>query len=144
MSEKLTVSPENAAKFLEWLKTRGGLAIWRSIDLSDPGASCTTPVNGPDGRPVTKPHWKYAEKPERIITDPSEVEVVTPREVKRFRIAVRMGRQGFSLKLTDASTRKVRAACAKAGDDSWYEFDYETQEAIVFVPGKKVPLSEAT
>lgn len=142
MSEKLTVSPENAPKFLEWLKTRGGLAIWRSIDLSDPGASCTTPVNGPDGKPATKPHWKYAEKPERIITDAAEVEVVTAKEVKRFHVAVRRGAQGFKLKLTDASSEKLRAACKRAGPESWYEFDYGAQEAVIFVPDKKIPLSE--
>jgi hypothetical protein len=28
------------------------------------------------------------------------------------------------------------------GEESWYEFDYETQEAVIFVPGETKPLSE--
>lgn len=137
-------APENVAKFREWLATRGGLAVWKSIDLSDPGKSWTGPVNGPDGKPSPKPSWKSDNKPARIIIDPSEVVVVVPREVKRFRIVVRMGSNGLKIKVTDASTRRIRAACTKFGENSWYEFDYGSQEAVIYVPGATVPLGEWT
>jgi len=134
--------PENVAKFREWLSTRGGLAIWESIDLSDPGTSWTGPVNGPNGKPSPKPSWKSDNKPARIITDPSEVVVIVPREVKRFHIAVRTGSNGLRIKVTDASTRKIRAACAKFGENSWYEFDYGSQDAVIYVPDRTVPLTQ--
>jgi hypothetical protein len=44
MNEKHHISPETAAKALEWIKTRGGLAIWQSVNLSNPGASWSTPA----------------------------------------------------------------------------------------------------
>ena len=46
------------------------------------------------------------------------------------------------LKCSDASSRRIRRECAKAGEESWYEFDYATQEAVVFVPGESKPLPE--
>lgn len=136
------VDAENAEKFWDWIKTRGGLAIWRSVDLSDPGASCTCPLNDKEGHRNMKPHWKYDDHPERIITDPSEVLVETYKEVRRFRIAVRPGSQGMSLKLTDHSSEKVREACRKAGKDSTYVFDYGSQEAVILVPDKAMTLVE--
>jgi hypothetical protein len=119
----------------EWLQTRGGIAVWRSLDLSDPGQTWTTPKLSADGTPAPPPHpWKAEKAPSRIITDPTEVIVDVPREVRRFRVAIRLGSQGFSYKLTDASSRKLRSACEKAGENSWYTFDYDTQEAIIWAP----------
>lgn len=138
--EKLQVSPEHAPKFREWLQTRGGLAVWSSLDLSDPSASWTTPALTPEGSPTAPPSWKAGNKPSRVITDPTEVEVVTAKEVKRFRVAIRRGSNGLVFKLTDASTRRLRAAVEKAGEGAWYEFDYSTQEAVIFVRGEVVPL----
>jgi len=135
------VQIENAERFIDWLENRGGIAIWRSIDLSDPGASCFTPAQT-DGKPTTKPHWKYANEPEEIVTDINQFEVVTPKEVKRFHVAIRRGLQGFTFKLTDTSTARVRKAVDKAGEGAWYEFDYGEQNAIIYVPGEKKPLSD--
>ena len=140
--EKHICAPENAQKFMAWLQTRGGLAIWRSVNLSNPGASWTSPVNAPDGTPVKKPCWEAEETPSRIITDPAEVEVVVEKEVKRFHVAVRRGANGFMLKCTDASSKKIRRAEEKAGPLAWHRFDYETQEAVIFVPDRTVPLLE--
>lgn len=136
------VDAENAEKIWGWMKTRGGLAVWRSVDLSDPGRSVTTPYNDAEGHRTTKPHWKYDDHPERIITDPAEVVVETYKEVRRFKIAVRPGSQGMSFKLTDHSSQKVRDACKKAGEGATYEFDYGTQEAVILVPASAVPLKE--
>jgi hypothetical protein len=140
--EKHTVAPENAAKFKEWIASRGGVAVWRSADLSDPALSMSSPALDREGNPTAKPHWKLENTPYRVITNPDDIEVITGKEVKRFHIGVRMGSQGLSLKVTDGSTRRIHAAVSKAGDGAWYEFDFDTQEAIIFAPGAGVILSE--
>lgn len=144
--ENHIVSPENARQFWDWLKTRGGLAIWRSINLSNPGASWTAPLKDKKGEVKSKPTWQAGNEPERIITDPAEVEVVREKEVRRFHVAVRRtGPWGMTFKCTDASSRKVRAACDKAAEkygEAWYRFDYGTQEAVILVPDGRDPLAE--
>lgn len=129
----------NAEKFSNWIKDRGGIAQWDAIDFS--GASCFTPAYT-DNVPTTKPHWKYANNPTVIIIDSSQVILYTQKEVKRFHIAVRRGSNGFILKCTDASTRKIHANLEKYGKDSWYEFDYDTQEAVFFLPDSSLTLKE--
>ncbi len=144
--DKHIVVEENAQKFWEWLKTRGGLAIWESINLSNPGKSWTTPFANEKGEPYRKPTWEAENTPSRIITDPSDVVVSLPREWKRFHISIRRGDQGFIMKVTDASTRRIRTAVEKAYEitkkTSWYQFDYETQEAVIMIDDKLIPLPE--
>ena len=142
MSDRYTILPENVDRITEWLRMRGGLAIWTSIDLSDPGASMTTPATNADGTPKTKPHWMMGDKPVRIITDINDVWVSVVEEVKRFRVGVRMGSQGMSLKVTDGGTRRIRREVSKAGEDAYYQFDYDTQEAVIMKPASQTPLAE--
>ncbi len=53
---------ENADKFYDWLLHRGGLFIWRSVNLSNPGASWTSPATEKDGvTPYGKPSWQALE-----------------------------------------------------------------------------------
>ena len=140
--EKHQVSPENAALILDRIRTRGGIAIWNCHDLSDPGKTWTCPVNDNQGNPKTKPHWAAGEII-RTITNPDEVEVVSPKIVRKFHIGLRMGAQGFKIKLTDASSRRVRNAVAKAQEkygEAWHEFDYEARDALILVPDEKVLL----
>jgi hypothetical protein len=140
--DKINSDLKNAEKFDSWLKTRGGIAHWTSIDLSDLGASCCTPALTVEGKPYPKPHWKYANEPEYIVTSPDAVELTTAKEVKRFHVAVRVGSQGFSVKCTDASSARIRREVDKAGEGAWYEFDYEAQEAVIFVPDSIITLTE--
>jgi len=143
--DRHSCSIENVEKFINWIEERGGVAIWRSINLSNPGKSWSSPALNKDGTPTTKPSWECGNSPERVITSAADIDVVTEIEVKRFRIAVRRGAQGMMLKLTDASTRRVRAACAKAEETAkWsnYHFDMETQEVIITVPSDIVPLDK--
>lgn len=133
-------SVEHAAKFWDWITTRGGLAVWRSVDLSDPTFSQTTPALT-DGQPTTKPSWKVGNEPE-IFTDPTAISVSFDTEVKRFRVAVRRGSQGLSLKVTDGGSRRIRAAVAKAGEGAYHAFDYSTQEAVIFKPTRVCSLAE--
>jgi len=145
MSNRHEISPENAAQILDWMKNRGGIAIWNSADLSNPGRTWTTPVKNADGTPKTeKPHWG-AGGIIRVITDPAEVEVSIPKEVNRFHVAVRRGTNGLTLKLTDASSRRVRHAVARAEVEhgtAWYEFDYGSQDVVIFAAGETMPLAE--
>lgn len=139
---KHRITAENAALVKLWLRDRGGILIWRSADLCDPGKSWTTPATGPDGTPTTKPSWQADATPVRLITDPDDVEVITPKLVRRFHVALRMGASGTRIKLTDASGRRVHKALDKAGPGSWREFDYGTQEALIFVEDEVVPLAD--
>lgn len=142
MGYKHECNAANASRFAEWITSRGGIAVWRSINLSNPGASWSTPALDKEGKPYSKPTWEAANTPEGVITDPEEVKVFTAKEVKRFRVAVRRGAQGFSFKLTDASSDKVRRAVAKAGEGAFHEFDYVTQEAVIFAQDKEISLAE--
>lgn len=136
------IRAEDAQSINEWIRTRQGIAIWRSVNLSNPGASWTTPVVDESGNKVQKPTWQAGNEPERIITDPTEVLVSVDKEVKRFHIALRMGGQGLSLKVTDGGTRRIRAAVAKAGDGAYYQFDFMTQEVVIMAPAQTLSLVE--
>ncbi len=144
--KKLRVSLENAQKFWDWIKTRGGIAVWRSVNLSNPGASWSTPAMDEKGNNYPKPTWQAANEPERIIIDPNDVEVYSSKEVKRFHVAIRRGSQGLTLKLTDGGSRRVERAVAKAeedtGKDAWYEFDHYTQEAVIYVADEVISLTD--
>ncbi|KPK66804.1 MAG: hypothetical protein AMS21_01225 [Gemmatimonas sp. SG8_38_2] len=142
MGERLQCSVQNAPKFLEWIRGRGGVAVWRSINLSNPGASWSTPAMT-DGKPTCKPTWQAGSEPERVITDANEIDVVEAREVKRFHVAVRRSDNGLMLKVTDGGSRRIRRECEKAGEGSWYEFDYgDYNNAVIYVPGDTVTLAK--
>ena len=134
------ITADNAEKIWAWFQERGGIAIWKSLSLSDPSASWTSPLKGPDGEAPTKPHWSAENEPSEIITDPTQVLVNIPKQVKRFRVGLRLGAQGMMVKCTDAASRRIRKECEKAGPNSWYEFD--EREAVIFVPDKTIPLPE--
>ena len=136
------ITADNATRIKTWFAERGGIAVWPSVNLSNPGASWTTPAYDPHGNTTTKPTWEAASTPSRIITDPAEVVVDVPKLVKRFHIGVRRGAQGFMLKVTDRGTRRIHREVEKAGEHAWYAFDYCTQEALIFVPGETVALTE--
>src|SRR5688572_2592652 len=141
-----TCHPDNAVQLWTWLLTRGGIFIWNSIDLSDLGKSWSTPAKQEDGKPGERPIWKADYQPARHITQHEDVVVETPKEVKRFRVAIRPGAQGLSLKVTDAGSKRIRTEITKAsekyGTEAWHVFDYETQEAVIRVADTTVPLRD--
>lgn len=129
-------SPSDAAKIYNWLMTRGGILIWESANLSNPGAGWTTPFHNEDGTPTTKPSWEAADKPVRHISDPAEVDVINSQVVKRFHVATRMGSNGFAIKVSDGGTRRIRNEVSKALEKhkkAWYEFDYGSHENVVIL-----------
>lgn len=142
---KHQVNVANAEKMWRWINERGGIAVWRSADLANPGASWSTPALTDDNppKPYPKPTWQAENQPSRIITDPSEVELCIDSEVKRFRVAIRStGSFGSTLKVSDGGSRRIRDAVAKAGDGAYHEFDYDAQEAVIFKPTKVISLAE--
>ena len=142
---KHRISVESAALVREWLLSRGGIAVWHSANLSNPGARWTTPLRQADGSFTRKPSWESESTPARVIFHAASVEVVVPKEVKRFHVATRVGAQGFMVKVTDGGTRRIRAEVSKAGDDAWYEFDYgEHKNCVIYAPARVVPLEEWT
>jgi hypothetical protein len=141
--EKFVIHADNAALIAGWLKDGRGIAHWLSIDLSDPGFALTTPALQADLFTKTvKPNWKVGNEPERVIFDASEVEVRTYELAKRFHVGVRLGGNGFKLKVTDGGTRRINRELAKAGDGATYSFDYETQDALIFRTKGSQPLTD--
>jgi len=132
-------TPEIAERVAEWLRTRGGIAIWQSIDLSYAGQTITTPVNTSEGKPYPKPTSWVGETPECIITDFADVLVSNVVEVKRLHVALRMGNNG-KIKCTDASSHLIRCAVAEAGEGAYHVFDNKTREAVILKPESQVPL----
>jgi predicted secreted Zn-dependent protease len=132
---------DTAITLWKWFKERGGICVWKSVNLSNLGMSWTTPMKTADGGPPVKPTWQAENEPSETITDPAQVVVDVPKEVKRFRVGVRMG-SGLTMKCTDAASRRIEREKEKAGENSWHEFDYYTQEAVIFVPGESQPLPE--
>lgn len=144
---KYTCVEPHATLIAMWLKGRGGIARWSSINLADPGREATTPVLDATGHPAPKPGWWAADEPFEIITDPAEVGVIRERELKRFHVGVRMGGNGMSLKVTDGGTRRIESETDKAREKfgmAWYVFDYgdEKNAVIMVADGDPVPITE--
>jgi hypothetical protein len=100
----------------DWIATRGGIAKWQSADLSRPGDSCLTPALAADGTPTTKPSWHYSNAPAVIVTDPAQVGIYAEELYKAVPVALRRSSNGLSLKITDASQRKVDRLLAACRD----------------------------
>lgn len=147
MPENYCCDAANAAQILSWLKGRNGILIWESASLSDPGASITTPFLTAGGETARKPSWKMKDQPTRHITDVAEVDVTTAKEVKRFKVGLRMSGTGLAIKVTDAGSRRIRREVEKAkekyGKPAWYEFDYESEKnAVILIEDARIPLSQ--
>ena len=127
-------------KFAEWIKSRGGVMVWHCVNLSNLTGPTFTPAltEYPPTRGLVqtrKPSWTVSSLPGETITDLARFRFAKElKEVRRFRVAIRPSSNGMAMKLTDASSKRVRAATDKAGDEATYRFDYETQEAVIEVP----------
>jgi len=142
MNEPHNCAPENAAKFADWIQNRGGVAVWRSLNMANPGASWSGPALKEDGTPSGKPTWQAEEKPSRIITSLREVAVTSGRAVKTFRITLQNG-DGMSITLTPGSSRTLRKHLDDVGESAWYEFGgFDGRDCTIFVPDAIVSLDQ--
>lgn len=135
------MTPGVRAQIENWIKNRGGVAVWTNVNLSNCDAGDQfTPATTIDGIKINddpgghRPHWSVAFK--EVVTDIKRFRFVKEfKEVKRFRVAIRPA--FLSFKCTDASTRKIRKMCAKYSTEqakAVYRFDYDTQEAVIELP----------
>lgn len=129
MTFKLVIPDSNAIRLSEWfLGVPPGIRVWHSINLSQPEQQWITSIETTD-----KPHWGACSLAEaEIIRDPSDVAVVVLEEVDRFTVYLRESGNGLSVKLTDESNNDLNEAIAARGLYATYEFDYETQQAVIF------------
>ena len=141
------VTEENATKFLDWLNTRGGILVWRSV---------STPARNMDGTPFANPGWQFTH-PERHITSIDDVVVVTSKEVarcKKLKLEVR-GQYGQKMQLTTGSSNRLNrmldarpgsyyvfASTGTSHGDPIYGMMMGEDEAIILVDDKVVPLKE--
>lgn len=135
----IELTPAQAECVSEWFKTVRHVSYWENVDLSVGGGFYLTKAT--DGEQV-RPHWRAGPAPVLSIFSSDAFIVVSRVEVQRFRVGLRMGSQGFTVKLTDGASRRLRAALVKAGEGSKYHFDYETQEAVITVRGRTIPLKD--
>lgn len=103
---------ENAPKFADWIKNRGGVAWWRSVNLSNPSASWSTPALT-DGKPTPRPTWQADSTPE-IITDPAKIGVYETRVLEKVEVKLKVG-SGMMAVLTQASQNRLDKAMRKHG-----------------------------
>jgi hypothetical protein len=128
-------------KFQNWIKTRGGVVVWRNQDLSCRRGDMFTPVNGPDGKESPRPHWAYTVH--ETITDITRFKFAT-REVEVGRCKIALKTKGYdtmfgfmptALVLTDGSQRRVDKLQHKLKEQHRADvtFYFEDREAAVFV-----------
>uniref|UniRef100_A0A6M3JEC9 Uncharacterized protein n=1 Tax=viral metagenome TaxID=1070528 RepID=A0A6M3JEC9_9ZZZZ len=143
-------------KFETWIRDRGGVQVWRNLNLSNPGAGNQfTPATmvietarqeaGYLGKkigdtvPYPNPHWSVGAG--EVVTDIKRFRFVKSfKELKRIRVALRRG-SGLNFCLTDGSQRKLDRALDAAREkyeDVVYRkdgglFDYE-RFIVVEVP----------
>lgn len=128
MTYKLVVPDTTALQMVDWfLGIPPGIRVWHSIDLSRPEQQWITPITE-----KRKPHWGACNLEEtEVITDPREVAWVARDEVERFPVELRVSGNSLSLKLTDASNIQLNERLDARGMYASYEFDYESQEAVI-------------
>lgn len=124
---------DNAPKFWDWITNRGGVALWRSANLSNPGASWCTPACTENGDPYPQPTWETDQFPVVVVTDLKNIEVYKAEEIKRFHVAVRRRGGGLTYKCTEASTKRLQKEVSKV-EGAFHRFDYASQEAVIMRP----------
>jgi hypothetical protein len=112
--EKISITtPGCRERFEMWIRDRGGIQVWKNINLSDWRAGDSfAPVKDADGNLNT---GQWSRRAGDIITDLTRFRFAVGEEVlARVKVAVRRGRQGLMYKATDASMRRIQAAEDKA------------------------------
>ena len=118
--------------FETWIRDRGGVKVWRNVNLSNPGYG---PIFTPAFEeidmdvfgmsvPYPKPSWQVDNG--EVITDITRFRFAKGfKEFKRIRVALERG-SGYNYRLTDGSQRKVdwaMQACMDKHGDAVYRKD---------------------
>lgn len=135
---KIEVTKAEANRMLDWITSRGGVAVWECLDLRNAGAKVFTPARTTTGEPTTRPGWQYAGTPVEIVTDPADI---APYEETLYAsIPVSLKHKGMLLILSDPSQRRLDKAmrdCAEKHGNSHYrkgDLDRPTMEVYYAVP----------
>lgn len=135
------IRAEQASVILDWILNRGGVVVWGSLDLAAPERQWATPYVGDDGRPSPPPTELADPAPLKVHKTGAEILVVLDREVERLPVSVERA-PGGGWRLTQDSSRQVIEAVGAAGDGAYYQFDYQSKEAVIMAPSRTVPLNE--
>lgn len=139
---------ESAHQIWRWLQERGGIIVWESQDMGNPGQSVTTPYRSADGSPAGSPGWRYP-TPTRHITDPADVVVLATRVLKT--VPVRISRaDGFRLIVANSSVDKLGRMVEKlrrehpTAVDIWWvpTGDILDHTADIVICDRTVPLAD--
>ncbi len=145
MSSEIIFSPENESKARDWLTNRGGIAVWKNVNLSSQslGSETLTPALT-DGVPTNAPSWQV--RLSHIVTNPGEVFIEGKREVAR--VKVMRSKYGPPCHPIARGRVGVEKAMEKAGDGAFWKFSYDNSdgfsawiEAVIFVPSDRRALS---
>lgn len=134
----VTIDVQHEAKIVDWLKHRGGIAVWVNHDLGSDaiGTEVQTPALHESGQPMGSPHWRYTDKPDRIITDPALV-FMRSWEVKEV-MRCRPGNGPHGMRKDDY--KKLQRRLELHGPEAQYEFTDELDLNIV-VPKEVRPIN---
>lgn len=135
---------ENAARFLDWIRNRGGVAFWKSVNLSNPGASWSAPALQADGQPATKPTWQAENAPSAIYRDASKIGVYTGKVVETLPAVLRL--KGMTAVLSKQTAKRLAAALRrveKSHGSSFYRMGGLTDPAVyICTAGPMISLQE--
>jgi len=143
------ITPEQAPQILEWLATRGGVAVWQNCNLSSHaiGSLAFTPATHDDGRPATAPSWQYGQTPVAVVTDPAAFVVQTWRETERVKVMA--SKYGPPCDPIARGRTKLDAALDRAGqgatwrwDRGYYVYGSGWRQVIVEAPANEIPLTQ--
>lgn len=141
---QLETDVENARKMWDWVKNRGGVAVWLSQDLAEAGRKYLTPVLDERGERMLRPHWSTLNVPDDVVQDETKLGICTAKTVRTIRVGIKRG-SGLSFTLTEAASRRLRVALDVAGEGSFYTFgftDDDKRVAYIKVPSSKISLAE--
>lgn len=144
----ITTTAEHEAKLAEWLKNRGGIAVWSNKDLGSPslGGQQFTPALHADGTAATSPHWSCGNgAPDFVVTDAAAVTIREWREVARVKI--RNGPPYLGC-VHRRDRDRLDNALQAAGEGASYRRDYSAMkygspwfDAVIEVPASVRPLN---
>jgi len=135
---KLEISKRQAADIYKWLTQHGGVNVWKSINLANPLGQWYTSVCNSD-----IPSWQAAETP-ILVTNISDVFVIENEEVMEpIKLEIGRSYMKLSFEIKRPSAVLLETALARAGNDAYYEIDFDEEYnhiARVFKPRPAIPL----
>lgn len=140
--EPYKIDDTHAEKLDLWLRTRGGVFVWKNLDLGSPtsGATSCTPATTQEGTPYPSPHWRFGNKPERHLTRHDEVVVSRIETVEQ--LPAKFTHQGLSAACRKKADQRCAATRTTFGGDVWWSVSDDPAAIFIKREAEVVPLSE--